>query len=338
MSTRKDRSNDELKQDLKGVQDRSRAKAAIPTKERDARATRSAQVKTAMAGFSIEKAVQGVTTASLGIQNSLGEVNKELMLRLAELDTVNQHINDLRQEIEELHGKDVVASSTEVLLAQHEEAKKQLQAEISELHLSWEAEQKKHAQEVAERIAETEKARKRDEDAYRYQFEQQRLADSNAWQDQKRSRAISEQDRQASLEKEWAVREESLRAKETEFSDLKARVEKFSEELKAEVARQTSIVGNALKKDHQHEVEILRKDAEAEKKLLTAQVANEQAESQRLRAQVADLTTKLAEANAKVTEIATKALESASGQRTLAEIQSFQGTRQDPNSGAKSRS
>lgn len=77
------------------------------------------------------------------------------------------------------------------------------------------------------------------------------------------------------------------------------------------------------------EVSHLKKDAENAANLAKLEIASLKSSNEELKAQLAKISADLAAANEKVKGIAEKALESASSQRTLAEVSMLQQTRQD---------
>jgi hypothetical protein len=299
-----------------------RAAGAVSQKERDARAAKNAAVLTSVAEVTVEKAVTAVTAAGLSVQKSLAEVSAELQAKLLELAGLDDAISIREAELEDLHGKEVVAAALDQLLVKYETQKADLNKQITELRAAWEQEQRAHTQSVAERDADTTKYQQRAEDAYQYTTSQRHKAAEDAWTEEQRRKHIAEEERAAQLMKSWTDREAVLKTRENELVELKAKVDAFPVELKKAEDRTAAIVGNTMKKDHQHELELLKRDAASDKAMLTAQVATAQAQAAQAQVTIADLQAKLADAYAKNSEIATKALEAASGRQALLEVQS----------------
>jgi chromosome segregation ATPase len=335
-TNRTTRSRAELDQGVADVASKVKASASLSPKEKESRTARSRTAKEAVAGVTVETAVQRVTEVGLTIQRSLASLNEELVAKTQELELLKEGISALHEELEGLHGKDVLATSLDTLVAEHEAKKAQLAQETAEARNLWTEEDRTHSRMVQERNAETQKARTREEDEYRYKTTQQRKNEQDQFVEALRETRASEARRVEALERQWAEREASLKTREQELVDLKAKVEAFPKELDAEVKKQTAIVANVLNKDHKHETELLRRDMESRNQLLTQQVSATEADKLRLHKQIDDLNNKLAEATQKVTEVATKALEAASGQQALAQVMSLNQSRSD--TGVPSRS
>jgi colicin import membrane protein len=331
MSSKK--TNEEKAGEIGSVAGRVKAAGAVSQKERDARDAKNAGVLATVAQTTVEKAVTAVTTAGLSVQKSLAEVSAELQAKLVELSQVADAITIKKAELVELHDKEIVGAALDQLLVKYETQKADLNKNIAEARTLWDQEQRLHMQAIAERDAIDEKAHQRAEDAYSYTTAQRHKAVEDAWNEEQRRKHIAEEERATQLTKSWNDRELALKARETELADLKVKVDGFPVELKKAEDRTAAIVGNTMKKDHQHELELLKRDSASEKALLAAQVATATAAATAAATQITDLQAKLAEANNKITEIATKALDAASGRQALMEVTNMQ--RNEANGPAK---
>lgn len=321
MSSKK--TNEEKAGEIGQVAGRVKAAGAVSQKERDTRTAKNMTVLNTVAQVTVEKAVTAVTAAGLSVQKSLAEVSAELQAKLVELSNVEEAIAIRTAELEELHGKEVVGAALDQLLVKFETQKADLNKQIVEARVLWEQEQRLHGQAVAERDANDAKSHQRNEDAYQYATTQKHKAVEDAWTDEQRRKHISEEERAAQLMKSWLDRETALKARETELVELKAKVDAFPADLKKAEDRTAAIVGSTMKKDHQHELALLQRDAASDKALLTAQVTTAQAQAVAAQATIADLQTKLAAAYDKNSEIASKALDAASGRQALLEVQNM---------------
>jgi DNA repair exonuclease SbcCD ATPase subunit len=313
----------EIESEFGDVAEKHASKTALPAKEADALAQHQRETLAKVMQLTPDKVIQTIGAVQLDVTQTLSQVSQLLVEKTQELQGVNEAIAIRKEELERLHGVDVVASSLDVLLAEHEERKQALEKEISDARLSWQQEQVAHNQLLRERNETTEKQRAREEIEFKYQLSQKRRGDEDAWNEQVRTRNRAEQDRIEQLNKSWLQREEALAAQEKEVADLRAAVAAHPEQLKKETDKQVAIVTNSLAREHKHTIEMLTHEANSKVQLLSSELAQERKTVTALTTQVAELQAKLADANQKVTEVATKALESASGQSALAAVQKF---------------
>jgi len=123
------------------------------------------------------------------------------------------------------------------------------------------------------------------------------------------------------LQRSWADREVAIKNQEMEHAELRKQVGEFDARLKAEVAKAEAVVANSLKKEHAHQVELLKRDAESQGLLCTQKIAAQESVIQGLHAQIKDLQAQLAAARTDAKEVATQALQSASGRQVADALQ-----------------
>jgi predicted nucleic acid-binding Zn-ribbon protein len=132
-----------------------------------------------------------------------------------------------------------------------------------------------------------------------------------------------ERDRSEALSKSWAARDEELKKNEALFADLQKQVAEFPAKLKTETEKAASIAGNSVKRDYEHQFELLKKDSEVAAKMSANTIESLQTTIANQNSVITTLQAKLTDAEKKVETIATKALDAASGRQTLAELQSL---------------
>lgn len=270
--------------------------------------------------LSPEKVAEAVTKSRFEIDRIMSNVSDLLISKTNELRDLSEAIAIEKNELETLHGKDIIVSAIDVLVSEHEAKMKQFVDETEERRIQWANEQAIHNKVVAERDAERQKQWQREEAEYVYNTKLKHRAIEDEFNEKINQLQKAEAQRKDLLERDWSLRNEQLRQREAEFAEYKAKVEKFPQELDAAVKREVSIVGNSMKRDHQHELALIVKDREAKEGLLHAQLSAAQATVVELNKTIHDLQNKLAEATTKVTEVANKAIDGASGQLALKEV------------------
>ncbi len=307
----------------KSKSNRRTSSAPSSPKEAEYAATRKRAAVEATKGLTISDAVGSITNAGLVVQRGLADLSETLIAKTEEKNQLDVAIAALKEELETLHGKDRIASSLDELVAEHTRRNVELRAASEEARTLWHREEDAHKRYVSERTATTEKERKREEDDYNYRVGLDRRTNEDTWRTNHAARLQQEQERQVNLERDWAAREAALKLRENELAEYKTQVEAFPAKLEAEVQKRLAIVTNVLKKDHLHELELLKRDSAAANQLLSQQVASGLADRSRLIGELKELNDKLDAAHARVSEISAKALDASSGRQALAELSSF---------------
>lgn len=274
--------------------------------------TKNEAVKAKVSGITVETALKSVSAAQAAIGRTLADVGEQVQKELQTLEDVRKTKELVTQELEELHGKDALLKNTEELQVAFEAKKLELDESFKIFQRDLADKQDAAGRQLAS-----------EEEENRFNATKAKLAADALLETDIHAARVSERDRKEALEKTWALREENIKKNETEFADLKNQVNGFPALLKAETEKAASIAGNSMKGQYEHTLALTRKDAEAAKQIAEMQIKTLNEQVFRLSAQLTESYTKLDAANTKVAEIANKALESASGQRTLAEIQSF---------------
>lgn len=317
-STRPTRSKADLENDFSEVASSARSREVLDPKSAEAKKSKDAAVNAAVSGLTVEKVVQKLSGVGLEVSRAIASVSEELVQNLNDLENVTEAVKLRREEMEELHGKDVIASTIGQLLVERDETVKKIDEEITEKRTTWAKEQQQHDLAVKERNDLAAKTRAREDEQYRYDLEQRKKRDTDELTEAKAAEKKRLMELTETTEKALKAREDKIAEAETELGTL--RDFKANAVLKSEAEKEKAIVLNSMKRDHAHEIEILKKDAETTVKI----VQNENATlKQQIASQdkvIADLQAKLAEANTKVSEIAGRALDSASSTRTLAEM------------------
>lgn len=323
MATRatRTRSTEQTKVAFDELARKTRNKPVVSVKEQEARHSHAKNVLTDVASLSAESAVKKVTEAGLTINRTLGGINEQVVALVEELKKLDEAIGLKKEELAALHGKDVAASAIDVLVAEYDRKKGDLEAEMARLQKEIADSRAKFATDLAAERDATELARKRAEEEYSYNFQLQRKKEQDAFQEQLRQQSATERDRKEKLEKDWAVREEALKLREKELVDLRKQVADFPVALKKETDAAAAIAGNRVKGEWEMKFTLAQKDAETAQRVATMEIAALKEANAKQAQALQALQAELAEAKRQVQTIAEKALESASGARALAEVQ-----------------
>jgi colicin import membrane protein len=300
---------------------KARNKPVVVSKEQEAKDAHAKNVLADVSGLTAETAVKKVTEAGLTINKTLAGINEQVISLVEELKQLDEAIHLKTEELNGLHGKDVAASAIDVLVAEYDKKKAELEAEMERLQKDIADSRAKAAAEAAAEREAAEVARKRAEEQYAYDTQLSRKKDQDAFAEGLRLQAAQERDRKEKLEKEWATREEALKLREKELEDLRKQVAEFPLVLKKETDTASAIVGNRVKADWELKLTLATKDAETAQRVATMEIASLKDTATKQAQTIQTLQAELNEAKRQVQAIAEKALESASGARALAEVQ-----------------
>ena len=316
--TRTTRTRSELDNELDTVRTTSSSREVLDPKTLEAQRRSDQETRQSAANLTVQKTAQKVTQVGIDIQGAVAKVSEQLMETTQELQTVQRAVILEREELEELHGKDVIASSIDALLAQHAEQEKQLEQTITTKKQQWTEEQIAHQKAVQAQNEEIVRSRQRENDEYQYTTTQARRDAQDKFEESLRHKDKLSREREELLQKGWTAREEGLKAREKEFNDALTKASALEIENK-KLDGQVSQLGATLR-DAKHAT-ALEKAAMDQKLALEVQknVALETARST-LAEQVVKLTAQLEAARESVKEIATKSVEGASGRLALSEL------------------
>lgn len=333
-TTRTSKTKTEVKDEFEEVAAKVRSAEALPVKEAELKAAREATIRKQVEDISPEAITQKVTAVQFAVNRTLASVQEQLVQQTQELDAIKQAKELLQADLERLHSADKVLSALDVLVQEYEDksqeleaayaaTKKALEEDAIRTRQSWSEEQKLHAKTISERNVELEKTRQREQADFEYNYAQTRKQQTDAFAEEIRVRHAAERDRKEQLDKEWATRSAELTAKENDFVKLKTEVDAFPAKLDSEVKRAEAIVGNTVKREYEHKIQLLSKDAESQQKVLEMQIQSLQDAVQKQQVTIAELQTRLKDSENNVKSIAEKALDSASSTRTLAEVRTM---------------
>lgn len=276
------------------------------------------------AELTVDKTLASLATTQAHIGRTIAGIQEELVGKVTELEALTSTIDLKRQELEQLHGADQILLTIDELNQLHKQRKEDLEDEMMRAKRAWTEEQE-----------ETRKRQARDESDYLYKLNQTRQQEQNTYQETVRVRNNNERDRVEKLEKDLNDRVAAVVAKETEFTAMKAKVDSFEADMKKEVDRNVAIVGNSMKKDHNHEVAMLASTHKSEVAVLQTQLEALRGKVSDQGATITALETQLRAAVEASQSIAKEALSSASDKRALAEITSFAGRGNDNGTGQR---
>ena len=286
--------------------------ASKNTKKQQAQATKNTASIAKATSIDLSKTLNSLTSAGVQIQGSLSKMGEELIQKHADLQAVDEAIALKKQEMESLHGVDSVLLTIDEAKAQHAQFLEDKAKEKEQL-----------AQENLAFLAQRAQDRAREEEEYKYNLQQGRKANQDAWTEEVRIRGNQERDRREAFEKDIANREAFLKSKETEYQAASARIANWDADVKKEVDKAVAIATNSLNKDLTHKAQLVEVQNKAIVDGLNAALAQKTQLLTDRDATIAALTAQLKDAYAKNAELASKAVEGAANAKSMADMQSL---------------
>ena len=288
------------------------SKKKTPTKVEVRDVAQNEVVKARVGEVTVESAIRSVGATSASVGKLLAGAIEKVQTELQVLEDVKKVVALTQADLETLHGKDALLRSIEEIQVARDEMNAQLERDREALVAEFELEKANYKRQSDENAAQSD-----------FQLNQQKLAAQATFEAERHQTLVQERDRKEAVERGFAARDAELKARETELATLRTQVAAFPQQLKTEVAAAAGAAGSAVKRDLEHQMEMLQKDAAGAQVLANLRVATLTEQVAALQQQVTAANARVEAANAKVAEIATKALDSASGQRTLTEMQQF---------------
>lgn len=279
-------------------------------KNKKIEATEAQSVLDSVKNVNLQSVIAEVGGLQVTVQESLATLSGALSSKIQEMQNLDTAIALKNARLKELHNIESEAVTLDDLKAQRDAEQKEWDAQRDERDRIWDDED-----------AERNRSQQRAEDDYNYTVSVARKKAQDDFDALMASTKRNEALRAETLERGWKDRENVLKAKETEFTNLQTQVAGFDAKLKTEVSKAEAILSNVLKKQYEHEMALLKKDSESEKNLHQIRVSAMDETITSLQEQIKDLQTQLAQARSDAKDVASQALQSASGRDVAVALQ-----------------
>lgn len=296
---------------------------AIKTKRKQVEQTEAKTVLEAVKDISLATVISEVNNLQITVQKTLADLGASVTNKVQQMQQLDTAIGIKEDRLQELFNIEKEGLSLDEMRAKKDEEVAVWEHDRAERNKRWQEEEAEHA-----------KNRNRNEDNWRYEFEQKKKRTQDEFDVQIAKTKREEQLRHEALERGWVDRENALKAREQEVAALKAQVEGFDARMEAAVKQAEARGAAVVTAKYNHEIALLKKDAEAQKSVsdLRATSLNETIEN--LRTQVENLEKQLVSARLDAKEVANQALQSAAN-RQLSETLTKVVTEREPSGKTK---
>lgn len=281
-------------------------------------------------------AADGIDREIGGLKSEIGKMLADLAEKLAaeagRFRSLQKAVQAKEAELQELYGIEKSAVALAALIeAQNQkqrdfeiataQQREELKREVDETRLAWQKERQAHEAELRERESSEKKARDREKEQFDYGFKREQQSLRDKLNDEKATLEKELRLKKEAVEKDLAERERMLAEKETELNDLRARAAAFPKDLDIAVDKALQDATNRLKLEAKNREDLLKKEFEGGRNVLTAQAESLEKSVKHLTEQNDRLNKQLEAAYQKVQEIAEKTVESAGHSKSLTDLQ-----------------
>jgi len=284
--------------------------ATTKTKRKQIETTEAQAILESVKDIKIGDVVTQVNNLQISVQKTLADLCSTVTSKVKQVEEVDTAIDLKNQRLKELFGIEQEALSLEDMRSQRDQERLDWDQERQLRHKRWEEEEQEHA-----------KTRNRLEDNWKYEFDQKKKRVHEEFEAEVARAKRNEQIRHEALERSWVERENVLKSKEQEFKVLQVQVANIDAKLEEATKQAEARTAASMSAKFGHEIALLKKDAEADKKVaemrtsaLTNQIAG-------LENQIEDLQTQLQAARQDAKEVASEALKSASSRQLADTLQ-----------------
>ncbi len=278
------------------------------------------EIRQAVEGISVEGVVQRISALGLDISKALSDLSGKLVAEVERLNAARETVALEARELEHLHKIDIAATSLDQLLEDYRLQNQKLETEISAQRDAWAAEEQQRGLAQKEYDDNLKKQRQREIEEYEYRKALERKKAQDKYEEEMRLLDKKNKEKQETLEKSWQQREAALKEREAEWAQLRKEVDEFPARLKKETDAAVSAAVKAAEQRFEQQLTLLKKDAEAEKRVADLQIKSLLEIAERRNAEIEKLQAQLEEAKKQVQDIAVKAIEGASGAQALSHI------------------
>jgi hypothetical protein len=294
--------------------------AAEPEDEKTkaAKRGRKAKVEKDVADVTIDKIASETAKANVAITKSLAAVTEAAQEEVERLQVVREAVLLKAQDLEELHGKDIVACSIDDLVAQHSEKMEVLNKEIEETRAAWEKEDAEHEEARVERNKSLEKSRKQEADDYNYKLKIQRRNEEDQYDQTVRDKVRAQKDKDETLQASWDAKQRDLEEFEKRLGQQHQELDQRDKEIESKIEQAVKSAESKLHAQYGSEKKYSKLENENAVNLLKQQIANQTTQLESNDQTIEALKQEVTSLQTKLSELATRSLEIGSGKDVAA--------------------
>lgn len=325
MPTRKSRSGrtrEDVKNEFGKMASDLAATPSMDPRAAGAAAERTAKAKSVTAQLTDQAIIETIGTARLLTGNLLSSVQDRVLAEYGVLKDLRDAVEAERAELQRLTQIDLATAKIEVLIQEHNEKLKTLEADFLARKASYDQQVKDLAAHIDVEKKAMVIARQREADSYEYEKTNERRDAKDEFEQELLAQRRANDLRQLELERSWKEREAAVAKAEDELAALRATVAGIEDRVKKEAKAAEAITEARVKRELDAEHELAKRDLTTQLKLAEQAQLSLKTQLEAALGRVAKLEADVTAARASVQEMALAAFREAGSARALAEVTS----------------
>lgn len=281
----------------------------------------------------MESIIEGLNLLQFNFGGAVSDLSEKLTLEAFKLQEVQRKVTEEKQQLEALHNLQASDGSLDELIEQYEDSSKTFSEEqrlrqeeveqaITQSRKAWLKEQEERRRFIKERNETQSKTRQRDDKEYTYDLTLQRQLSDEEYEQEKKRLYLELDELKQTEEKQWAEGEKAILERETQFTELKAKVENMPKELEAAIKRAKEEGKGIASHQAKVKADLIAKEIEGSKRNYEVRIQSLQETIQNQDTRIQTLSKQLDAALKQVQDLAVKAIEGSSN------INSFQAVKE----------
>jgi len=302
------------------LSERKKLAARVATKQEQIKVEDDKKVLETASSYTVESIVKGLADLQLNFNRQVDEISSQLSAEVIKLAEIGRAIEVETRYLNELRQIRVAAEALNILIQENEQKTKAFEAEMEQKHQDLEheiAETKKARQKeqsefeavLNERQEKLEKELKKSEADYKYNVERKQKIELDKFEEQKRTLERKLADEGEELELNWVERTNIIEANKAELEKYKALVETYPEELEAAIQKAEDEATKEIHEITKLEAQLFEKEVEADRGVYELKIKSLEETIQKHGGEIETLSSQLHEAMKQVQELAIKTVE-----------------------------
>jgi hypothetical protein len=262
-----------------------------------------------VAALDVQNTLSDLSQASLNISGDLTKISEALIAKHQMVTALDRTIEARKVELERLHDANDILLSLDELRAKQDNERLSFENEMTEKRASFDR-----------AVADWDEAEKRRRDASAYAEQERQKTVLRQWEDQMHARQIQVRDQGEALSKQWAAREEVIKAREEEFKSLQDKAANFDALMKAAVAEAVGAATGRMKREYESEMKIKDAEHRAEISVLNGKLTSLSETLTASHALLVEERARTAKIMDQMETISTKAIDAASDRKLAADL------------------
>ena len=301
------------------LKEQKAAQKFITTKEAAAELAKSKALVTTVAEYKPDLIVKGAAGLQLDFSTSVESLAEQLQKELQKLDELQAAIQVENANLAACNNAKIAADALHILKKEQEQQSllfeedsnlklENLEKEIEECQKRWEKESREFTTAIEERKKDLEKKRTKELADYKYELERKYKIGEDDYKERKKLLLRDLAEQQQKKEKDWANREKTLTANQTDFEKYKTKVDGFEKELEEETKKSKDKAIKEASRKAKVEMELYEKEVEGKRKIAALQISELGDTIERQKEHIIELNAELKIALEQVKALSLKAL------------------------------